>query len=305
MVRHYHKPKSRKHNKKVFLLVFFLFLLFTGVMILLTSNSYLKKRFEKPALVVNGREEGVLVLLFDPVKSKLVKIIIPQETEVELAINLGVWRIGNVWTIGINEGKGGDLLAQTIIKNFAFPINLWSDFVAANFCNDRFLPNFNLIIKKFDSNLSFLDKIYLTAFCLRLNSKDIEIINLKDSTMIIPKRLRDGEMGFQINEGNQIGNIQNFFTFNFGDQKNLGIQIINASGNKQAENRIVKIIETMGEKVSFIKSQEAENIGCEISSSDLKMAKKVNKIFNCSLVKASKEGDFDLTIKIGKDFFIN
>src|SRR3989344_2296602 len=113
--------KKRKERKSIWKIILPISLFF----LILFSLFFLKTKYwnskEKLAVVIN-RGDKVLVSLYDPLGGTQTDIIIPGNTQVQAAGELGTWKLGSLWKLGSDEKLGGSLITKTIAKNFGFPV---------------------------------------------------------------------------------------------------------------------------------------------------------------------------------------
>ncbi len=80
------------------------------------------------------------------------------------------------------------------------------------------------------------------------------------------------------------------------------IVIHDATGKANVAEEMGEVIEVMGVKLANIKKEEADDFDCEVKGKDKELLEEIAQVFSCKKLKAVPEGNFDLEIKIGKDF---
>ena len=156
---------------------------------------------DKITTVVERENGDTEVVLVDPKLKEIVYLIIPGDTEVSVARNLGTMRLKNVWRLGINEGIGGSLVAQTVTRNFMFPVTLWIDVNGG-------------------TNIPIGDRFLLKIFNLKTKNLDKTEINLGEGQFLKRGILSDGELGYKL-----YGQISNRLTVYFADDVFVGKKI--------------------------------------------------------------------------------
>ena len=152
----------------------------------------------KLTLLVQESRGELNLITFDPEVGEITNIKIPSNTEVEVARRYGVFRLGNVWELGYSEGLRGDLLANTITKNFKLPVYTWADSQAVGFVSTNYFDVGRAVISRYRTNLKIGDRIRIAAFVFRIpNSRRVEI-NLSDTQYLKKTKLIDGEEGYVI-----------------------------------------------------------------------------------------------------------
>jgi hypothetical protein len=238
----------------------------------------------KFGLVLAG-EEDIRVRVFDPKSETLTDILIPGETQVLVAGSLGSWKLESVWQLGLDEKKGGDLLARTVAKNFTFPVYAWM-----NQTNPR------------ETNLKVGDRLKLAWFKLRVRQNQKSTIRLADFREFLrEKTLLDGSRGYLI-EGKVPPNIAALFSDEEISNRNLKARIIIQASDEVATTTVAQIIEVIGPKVAAINEEAAGDFGCQVSSSEKKLEKLLSRIFACQeKVRPGKDG-FTVEIRLGNQF---
>lgn len=251
----------------------------------------------KLSLVVNGKDE-ISVFVFDPRESELVTITIPASVEVDTARDLGKFKLGNVWQLGINEKIGGRLLQESVVKNLGFPVTSWAEEKAFMLINGNFLQKFSAVVTNFDTNLTIGDKIKIALFSLQ-NSRKKEV-DLTETTFLKKTNFVDGALGYQITKSYPSSLIL-VFSENEISNKQLKVVVKNVSGSN-ASSIIPAVIEFSGAKVVSELRESADELFCEIVSEEKEFAKKISEVFGCSLKIKKSDGNFDVEISIGKAF---
>jgi hypothetical protein len=133
------KRQSRPYPKILTLLVL--------VIILVTVFVYSKlSDLESYTYVTKGEDGAAILRRVDTNAGKIYEVVFSADTEMDLAYNLGTYKISNTWILGDKEGYRGDLIAKSILKNYAFPVYLWDN----GYTNNLNLPQRikNVLINK-------------------------------------------------------------------------------------------------------------------------------------------------------------
>src|SRR5258708_3353297 len=120
------ESKNLKPGKNVFRLVLILALVLSFLLYFATRTKYWDGK-HKLVLAISDSNGDVQLDVFDPVSSQITKIQIPGSTEVDVAHQLGIWRLKVVPKLGEKEGEGPDILPLTITKHFKFPVYAWGE----------------------------------------------------------------------------------------------------------------------------------------------------------------------------------
>lgn len=279
------KSKTKKGFSFRKLLIPLVIVLVGWVFIWATSRTFAKN---SKVTVVEGRASQVYVSTFDRGGGRITNLLLPRNTQVNVARQLGTWPIISIWRLGENEKLGGTLLAETIIKNFKIPVTAWAD--------ERYLA-----LSRAKTNLGVGDRLRLALFSLTVSPSRRSNIDLSETGFLRKTKLVGGEEGYLISE-----KLPQSLYYIFSDDEinsaNLRIEIQNFSERKGGSETLVAVLEVMGAKTSAITKKESKDFLCEVAGRDRKIAEKIAKIFGCRLYSRTDGDNFDLTIKVGEEF---
>lgn len=292
--------KKRKGSLHAFLKFFYPALVLAMAWLYLAVNVKYWNGADKFDYVFKNKDGDVVVKVLDPKLTDSLAIVIPGETEVGVARNLGTMQIKNVWQLGINEKLNGDLMAATVTKNFLTPVFLWSD------QDIEALDSFNIpgivkfIVAPSKTNIPVGDRAVLALFSLRVKGIDRTTIDLGKSQFLKKAKLNDGQVGYILG-----GPVSGRLTANFSDTdfsgQNVRVAVQDATGTHGTANTVGQIIEIMGGKVvSINKTAEDPESDCIVSGINPKVVKKTAALFGCRV--SNDPSIFDLEIKIGSLF---
>lgn len=271
---------------------------FIPLMLVLSIFLYLKlstrywNGHDKFAFVFQSSEGNVGVTILDPVLNEEITLIIPGDTEVNVARGYGTLRIKNVWQLGINEKLGGALLAGTLTDSFLFPTNLWSDTSIADVRKFIFFPK--------QTNISFGDRLAAGFFALRVSGIDKTEIDLAKSQFLVKKTLTDGKPGY-VMSGSVNSRLTVYFSDNNFADKNLKFSLTDATGSYGVADGVGQVLEVLGGKIVQIdKKPVDDSLDCEVFGQSSDAVNKVASLFSCK--KIGGKSNFDLEMKMGSKF---
>lgn len=255
---------------------------------------------DKFAVSYRKTDGNVAVTVLDPKLSENTTIIIPGDTQVEVARNYGTLRIKNVWQLGNNEKLGGGLLAETITQNFMFPVFLWSDSSAEALGNGSFSGLLHFIFSPGSGNIGFGDRVMASFFAFNLGPSDTTEINLAKSQFLSKVKLNDGEVGYILSAPIS-QRLTSYFSETSMADGGTSIEIVDATGVPGVADNIGQVLEVMGGKVvSINKKVTAEASDCNISGTNKTAVKKVANLFHCKIIQ--KETNLGVSLEIGSIF---
>ena len=295
------KNLMRKKNKGMGKSFKFLVLLFLvlGIFLFVYLRTVYWNGRDKLAFAFRMNSGDVGVTVADPKLIEITTLVIPGDTQVDVAENYGTFRIKNVWQLSQNEKLKGRLLPETITQNFLFPTFLWADISGINIGNSSLSGIVKFIFASNATNIPFGDRLNLALFALKVKGPGRTEINLGQSQFLRKLKLNDGQTGYVLN-GQPSSRLTVYFTDNTPSVSGTKVNIVDATGTSDVANKVGQIIEVMGAKVVSVEKKEPVGFGCEIAGADSEIVKKVLTLFSCT--DGSRTSDFDLEIRLGQDF---
>lgn len=290
-----HKEKPSLWTKFIFLILFiFCFFIFLKLTTRYWSGD------DKVAIAFKNDGGDVGVSILDPRLDDFTTLIIPGDTQVEVAENYGTLRIKNVWQLGINEGKKGRLLSESISRNFRFPVSLWSDSDAMSLKEGNFFTILKFVMIPKSTNIPFGDRVFIGLFALQSGTANKSQIDLGKSQYLTKQKLSDGQIGYVL-AGKISEHLQVYFSDNEIAESSARVSIVDGTGKFGIAQIVGEILEVMGGKVvSIDKNNNLSDIDCLVSGKDKKIVKKISTLFSCA--KQEVNVDTDLQITLGVKF---
>lgn len=255
---------------------------------------------DKVGITYRTENGDAAVVILDPTYPEITRFIISGDTEVNVARGYGTLRIKNVWQLGINEKLNGELLRLTVVKNFLFPVNLWSDEDADCLVDPGVVCLANFIFRPGATNIPFWDRTASAMFSLKVKDVDKTTINLVESQYLKKQTLGDGEKGYKL-PGTTPQRLTVYFVEPAISSAEVRIHIIDGTGTAGIAQNIGQILEVIGGKVvSLDRTQEDLVFGCRVLGRNKLAVKRVVGLLGCDQEKG--EGEYDLEVKLGKHF---
>ena len=254
---------------------------------------------DKVSYVTKEDSGDVVVTVLDPKLSEVTSLVIPGDTQVEVAGNYGSLRIKNVWQLGLNEKKEY-LLAATITKSFHFPVFLWTG-SSAQKLRDANLPGIiDFIFSPGRTNIPLGDRVRIGFFFFQVKSIDKTEINLGESKFLRKTKLNDGEVGYLLN-GPVSERLSVYFSDNDFADGNLKVGIVDAAGTPGVGESVGVVIQVLGGKVvSIDRKTTPSETDCFVLGNNAKVVEKVANLFTCKKLK--EKSAFDVEIRVGVEF---
>ncbi len=294
------EKKTRRNN----LLVAVKFLIIPLVLLLLFILVKLSTKYwngnDKFIYTYRLESGDVAVTIADPKLSEETTLVIPGDTQTDVAGNYGTLRIKNVWKLSMNEKLGGSLLPRTITKDFLFPVFLWSDSDAQNLKKANVLGILKFILTPVKTNIPLGDRVSLGLFAFQVRSIDRTEIDLGQSKFLQKTTLKDGQTGYTLN-----GVISQRLTIYFSDNdfsgENVKVGIVDATGSSGVADNVGQIIQVLGGKVVSIDKKPApSDSDCTVLGKNPKIVAKIAMLFDCR--RSGGESTFDIELDLGSKF---
>ena len=255
----------------------------------------------KISLVISSTESDVRVVTFDPSLNEVTNILIPGDTQVNVARGLGSWKIKSVWQLGVNEGLDGQLLKETIIKNFHFPITSWAGDSASGFIGGGTSGLVKALVLPYKTNLKLSERLKIAQIYLKAKNTRRVDIDLSQTQTLTKSRLTDGSVGFILT-----GQISEKLIVAFSDKnmskEGANLIIRDLSGSSNSLNEISSTLEVLGAKVAASLSEESQDIDCIVFAHKKQYAVGLAKVLSCSVSEEPPTGSFDIELVLGSAF---
>lgn len=297
---------QRKHKKPVnkkrmgFLIPGILLLIILLAFVGIKLDTRFWNNHDKFSFAYHSQNGDTGVTVLDPKTGELTTLIIPGETEVDVAMNYGTLRLKNVWQLGKNEKLDGALLAKTVTKNFSFPVFLWSDSDGAEVQKTSLTGLTKFVFFPQKTNIPLGDRVSIAFFALKAKNLDRTVIDLAKSQFLTKQKLSDGISGYKLT-GPVSGRLTVYFSDNDMADKDFKVYIVDSTGTFDVAQNAGQIIEVMGGKiVSVDKSAGTSDFGCQVLGKDSKVVNKFVNIFNCKAIQGKT--DYDIELRLGTQF---
>ena len=165
--QHYQRSKTKSKFKLPKFVLFFLvgFIAFVFGVVFFSPNKFWDGK-TRLALAIHNPDDSIAVAVFDPETNSISTLLIPQDVEVEVARQLGTWKAGSVWKLGINEKVGGKLVSETVTKALELPTEAWADTGAMGLTSENSFSIWRAALVSYKTNLNFKDKVKMAMFAL-------------------------------------------------------------------------------------------------------------------------------------------
>jgi hypothetical protein len=299
---------EKRKTTRVFLGLLFKFvlpvLLVLGVFTFFKFSTKYWNARDKFTFAYRLESGDVAVSVLDPKLAEITTLVIPGDTEVEVARNYGELRMKNVWQLGVNEKLGGSLMSETITQNFLFPVILWSDSDAKALAATDTFGIIRFIFFPISTNITFGDRVSAGVFALRIGASNTSLLDLGKNQFLVKKVLNDGQPGYvlagAISQRLTIYFTDNNFAADANSGKSLRVAIVDATTEPGVAEKVGQIIEVLGGKIVSIDKEDGTNTNCTVYGSNFKVVNKVASIFSCKV--GAEKGNFDLEIDLGQAF---
>lgn len=294
----YRKTGNKKPGKKYSYIFFILLSLIIGTIYLLRTRYWSSE--EKLSLMINNDSEIMLVVA-DPVLEEIYEIEIPGNTEIEVAGGLGRWKAKTLWALGEQEKLGGKLSVRSITMGLGLPVYTWADKPALGLVNTGLKPSLGALFSSYDTDLTFADKMHLFLFAIKIKNTKRVNLNLGKTNFLERGLLSDGSEGYEVSKSRP-QNILSVFSEPVFSEGVVRVSIVDATGENGVAEKVSKVLETLGGKVSSIENlNEFEGV-CKIKSKNKSLSGMLLKLFECEEHIIDEGQSFDVEMTLGKKF---
>lgn len=252
-------------------------------------------------MVIDSGKESVYVSVFSPDTKEIINVIIPASVEVEATRQLGTFRLGALWQLGVNEDVDGVILAESITKNFRFPVTQWasSDFIG--FSEGELKPMIKAVFLPNKTSLKIRDRIQLFFFSLGTKEFKRKDVNLAETNAINKKMLLDGQEGYEIS-AKVPQSILAIFSDPDVSANSTTVIIKDYTGRYGVSDEVGEIVQVLGAKVASVSREDQKGIDCEVLGKRREDVNKIATLFSCKQLEEVPEGSFDVEIRLGEEF---
>lgn len=292
------KPK-KVPGKLVFITLFVFFIvvvLLALVWIILPSKWDQSKRL---TVAIVNEEKQTSILIFSPQTSGITQVLIPSNTQLQVARQLGSYPIGNVYKLGSQEKLGGKLMAESITKSLKLPSDQWSEKPLLNLTDLTISSALKAAFSPYASSLTIKDKIKLALFSLRVKPSRFNQVDLQNIGYLIPSTLKDGSEGFVARLEPPLA-LSTYFAD--PDLVSAKIAIQDFTDSVSIADELGQIIEMLGGKVFAVYDKPTTQEDCTIVTTSAHKADLIASLLDCQINEQSSENGFDIQINIGKGF---
>lgn len=304
-----HHRVAKNRSKTVNLLFLFfafclLFSIFFGRKLYLAWKNSIWTGISRLTIVVATADPKIYS--FDPSSGRSTMMTIPRNTQVEAAWSYGNWPAGSLWELGMHEGKGGDLLRQSLQKNLGIPVDAWIGEAGEKLFASQPLGFLSSLAQAVSSgraktNLTFFDRLRLVSSGLS-GAKQKEI-DLPSAGVLKKVSLSDGTEGFVVvrEKAKVVLDLSDAEIFKEGRK----VVIVNSSDKSGLALQVAQIVGGLGLRVIGTQTGEG-SVDCEVKGEHEQLkslsARRLVQVFSCNLQEEKLDGPEDLRLMLGEDF---
>jgi len=285
--------KSKWNRSKFFWLVI------SMILIMFAVGIYLVFSETKPKYIVAvNSKSDIKIFTLDILRSESYEFIIPGDTSVQVARDLGVIKLKNVYKLSQNETGNGEILAETIRNNFYIPVYYWSDETLNDVINGSLLAKIKSLVGFDGSNLNLKERIHILWFASIIKPYQKNTINLSDTGVIAETILTDGSQGFRVVR-DMPNSLSAIFAF-----EGESVDEVKLSDNsaRSSQESLSKIAQVLGARIAFIEEGQGLNdYYCRVTGTGLR-ARELANTFSCSYFFKQAAKPFSIEIELGKKF---
>ena len=301
VLEYYKKRQKRRVKKKVPILSLLLTIIILGIASFFLLKIGMWDESDNFSVVIAKDDGNIIITALDKGSKKVTNIYIPGDTQVSVSRQLGTWKIKSVWKLGENERIPGELVRETIVKNFHFPVLAFTGDDGVGFANGNARDVLRAVFVPYKTNLTFGDRLKIALFTFNVGSTRKVNINLEESSFLKPTKFVDGESGYIVST-TVPKELLAVFSDTYFVENDIRIQIKDSTGRGGVAESIGSTLEFMGGKVASLVRDENKDIDCEVRARNKNLLRKISYLLNCTITGSVPEGNFDMEVIIGQAF---
>ncbi len=296
--------RNRDKNRKVlrpFIILGVFAALVVGFLVFLKLTTRIWSSGHKFSLVIGNKNGDLVIAAFDPAEGQIATVTIPGSTQLQVSRQLGSWRAKSIWRLGENEKLSGELLRETIVRNFNFPVLGWADSGGMGLTEGSFGPLVKSVFSFYKSSLGLGDKIRIALFSLGVGHTRRTEVDLADTPLLRKTRLVDGEVGYLVS-GKLTDDLLVIFSEPEVSKMGLKAVIKDFTGRNLVGQAVGATLEVVGVKVAVVEKGDSQNFDCLVLGRDRRLIKEIGTLFSCQTKLTSPEGNYNLEMRLGELF---
>lgn len=307
------RVRLRNITQPIFFIVLSFFVLSFSFFVFRSWNSRVWRNNARITVAV--AEENPTIYSYNPQNQSIYKTTVPENTQVTASGGYGEWLAGSLWGLGQQEGLGGKVLKNSIIKSLGIPIDGWVDKNGEVIFSGGKFGLFGAVTQVFKmrgikTDLTFFDKVNLLVALGQVGRFSRTDIDLEKRGIIKVEELSDGLKGFIVvaersTTGLDILRDDKVFV----EMKTL--KVSNASSKSGLAQEVSRVASVLGVRVLDTSSADDKYRGtCLITGEEAHIkslsAKRLSQIYGCekSVKKLNGAANLEFTIgdRFAKDF---
>jgi hypothetical protein len=294
------KTRSKRSKPKKRYFYFFIGLLLFLIILFFLLRTKLWNKNEKLNLLVRNKDSFSVVVL-DPLLDEVYIMKVPENTEIDVAGDLGRWKVRSLWDLGKQENLEGKLAARTMIMGLGLPVYAWADEEAFGLMSSGLRSSIIALFSSYKTNLSFGDKVQILLFSSKVKNTKRAEYDLGETGLLEKNTLSDGTQGYEVSK-TPPQNILAIFSEPYFSQGAVRVSIKDVNDNPDSTKKVGRVLEVLGGKLSLVKTASDFKGVCRVSSKKKTLLDTILKIFDCEEALLDEKQAFDLEITLGEKF---
>lgn len=263
------------------------------------------------AVIISGRP--VLIVLQKPKGQKSVIFSLPEDTYIEGVYGYGAYSLSSLWKLGTLDKRGGMLLADSVSATLGLPIGGFaagSDDQQDPLEATRRLFSWQQLIAfmtgRWTTNLRFEDYMSLAKQLSRLQTGEMKIIDLGNTTLFEKVTLPDGTIVSEVDPER----IEPIIGDEFENEDIRGeaqrVAIVNTTSVTGLGSTMAKVLSHAGAVVVSVSNISEPIDRCLVESSQeasttLTVAY-IQSIYGCQIKTVEEPGAADIRVLVGTEY---
>lgn len=260
---------------------------------------YMVFRETKPKYTIAVFDDpDVKLIVLDITQTESYEFVIPGDTSVRVARDLGVLKLKNVYKLSQNETGTGEILAETVRNNFYVPVYYWSDGSLDEVINGSLIAKIKSLIGVSNNNLSLKERLHVLWFASILKPYQKSTVDISQTGVLAEATLTDGSDGFKI-----VRDFPDRLVSVFAQDGSRVDEVrLNDLSDDPVQDSVSKITQVLGARIALVTQEEGiGDFYCRVTGTGIR-ARELANTLDCSLFFKPAEDPFSIELELGKNF---
>lgn len=308
--------RTRKSRRRLFIFpIFLIFFIVIGGFIF--TFFFWQRKDIQTNLAIRSSSGGAAIVGINPTEKTIRMMIIPTGTLIETAAGYGTYRIESIYPLGELDGRGWDLLKESLEKHYGLPIDGWIDGQSYDLeaeINEEKVKSIisslfsSAISGRVKTSFSIVDLIGFYFNALAIPPHRVDFLNLKEIAGAEEVKLPDGQRAVRVEVDRSDQIVRKWFADSRIREEGKAIAVLNGTDHSGLGAQAARILENIGGKIIRVGQGPAEKNYCLIQAEPNDRQsytfKKISRIFQCRSAEGEREYPrAEIVVIVGKEYW--